>query len=91
MCGTKIAHLSVKAAILSRAGMKGPGKKNIYSFNLMKYLQRRDILMETYYKPEHLTRFQEIGKEASGLAEKFSYYYNSAFGGGELTERGNRR
>jgi len=47
--------------------------------------------METYYKPEYLAKFDEMGKEASGLAEKFSYYYNSAFGGGELTERRNRR
>jgi len=30
-------------------------------------LLREGYLMETYYKPEHLTRFQEIGKEASSL------------------------
>lgn len=43
--------------------------------------------METYYKPEHLTKFEEIGKEASGLAEKFFDYYNAVFAEGELTER----
>jgi alkylhydroperoxidase/carboxymuconolactone decarboxylase family protein len=43
--------------------------------------------METYYKPEHLTKFEEIGKESSGLAEKFFDYYNAVFAEGELTER----
>jgi len=43
--------------------------------------------METYYKPEHLAKFEEIGKEASGLAEKFFDYYNAVFAEGELTER----
>ena len=43
--------------------------------------------METYYKPEHLTKFEEIGKEASDLAEKFFDYYNAVFAEGELTER----
>jgi len=36
-------------------------------------------LIETYYKPEHLTKFDEIGKEVSGLAEKFFGYYNAVF------------
>ena len=35
--------------------------------------------METYYKPEHLAKFEEIGKELSGLAEKFFDYYNAVF------------
>jgi hypothetical protein len=35
--------------------------------------------METYYKPEHLTKFDEIGKEASGLGEKFFGSYNAVF------------
>jgi len=43
--------------------------------------------METYYKPEHLVKFEEIGKEASGLAEKFFDYYNAVFQEGALTER----
>ena len=43
--------------------------------------------METYYKPGHLAKFQEIGKEASVLAEKFFDYYNTVFAEGELTER----
>jgi 4-carboxymuconolactone decarboxylase len=43
--------------------------------------------METYYKPEHLTKFQEIGNASSPLAEKFFDYYNAVFAEGELTER----
>ena len=43
--------------------------------------------METYYKPEDLTRFEEIGKEAPELAKKFFEYYNAVFAAGELTER----
>ncbi|UCH08392.1 MAG: carboxymuconolactone decarboxylase family protein [Deltaproteobacteria bacterium] len=44
-------------------------------------------MTETYYKPEHLGKFEEIGKEASALAEKFFDYYNAVFTEGELTER----
>ncbi|HUT72986.1 MAG TPA: arsenosugar biosynthesis-associated peroxidase-like protein [Desulfatiglandales bacterium] len=44
-------------------------------------------MTETYYKPEHLGKFEEIGKEASVLAEKFFDYYNAVFSEGELTER----
>ena len=43
--------------------------------------------METYYKPEDLLKFQEIGKEAPDLAKKFFDYYNAVFEEGELTER----
>ncbi len=43
--------------------------------------------METYYKPEDLPKFEEIGKEAPDLAKKFFEYYNAVFEEGELTER----
>jgi len=43
MYGIKIAHLAVKAVILSRPGVKGRGKKDIYSFNGIKYLQGRKL------------------------------------------------
>ena len=43
--------------------------------------------METYYKPEDLPKFQEIGKEAPDLANKFFEYYSAVFEEGELTER----
>ncbi|MBC8419830.1 MAG: arsenosugar biosynthesis-associated peroxidase-like protein [Proteobacteria bacterium] len=43
--------------------------------------------METYYRPEDLTRFKEIGKESQELAEKFFDYYGAVFAEGELTER----
>ena len=43
--------------------------------------------METYYKPEDLPKFEEIGKEATKLAKKFFEYYGEVFTEGELTER----
>ena len=43
--------------------------------------------METYYKPEDLRKFEEIGKEAQELAQKFFDYYGAVFKEGELTER----
>jgi alkylhydroperoxidase/carboxymuconolactone decarboxylase family protein len=43
--------------------------------------------VETYYKPEDLAKFEEIGKEAPDLAQKFFDYYNAVFGEGALTER----
>ena len=43
--------------------------------------------METYYKPEDLPRFEEIGKETPELARKFFEYYNAVFAEGELSER----
>ena len=43
--------------------------------------------MDTYYKPEDLPRFEEIGKEAPELAKKFFDYYSAVFSEGELTER----
>ena len=43
--------------------------------------------METYYKPEDLPKFEEIGKDAPELAEKFFDYYGAVFEDGALTER----
>jgi 4-carboxymuconolactone decarboxylase len=43
--------------------------------------------METYYKPEDLAKFEEIGKEAPDLAKKFFEYYAAVFAEGELTAR----
>ena len=43
--------------------------------------------METYYKPEDLPKFEEIGKEVQELATKFFDYYGAVFSEGELTER----
>ena len=43
--------------------------------------------MENYYDPEDLPRFDEIGKEAPELAQKFFEYYNTVFAEGDLTER----
>jgi len=43
--------------------------------------------METYYKPEDLLKFEEIGKNSPDLAKKFFEYYGAVFAEGELTER----
>jgi alkylhydroperoxidase/carboxymuconolactone decarboxylase family protein len=43
--------------------------------------------MDTYYNPEDLPKFAEIGKEAAGLAKKFFDYYGEVFTEGELTGR----
>ncbi|RTZ97845.1 MAG: 4-carboxymuconolactone decarboxylase [Deltaproteobacteria bacterium] len=43
--------------------------------------------METYYKPEDLLKFEEIGKEAPEMAKKFFDYYATVFAEGDLTER----
>ncbi len=43
--------------------------------------------MDTYYNPEDLPKFEEIGKDAPELAQKFFDYYGQVFSEGELTER----
>jgi alkylhydroperoxidase/carboxymuconolactone decarboxylase family protein len=43
--------------------------------------------METYYRPQDLPKFAEIGKEAPALAQKFFDYYQTVFAEGALTER----
>ena len=43
--------------------------------------------METYYRPQDLLKFPEIGKEAPVLAQKFFDYYQAVFAEGALTER----
>jgi 4-carboxymuconolactone decarboxylase len=46
----------------------------------------KEMNLETYYKPEDLPKFEDIGKEAPDLARKFSEYYNAVFAEGALTE-----
>lgn len=43
--------------------------------------------MKSYYDPQDLARFGEIGEEAPEIAKKFFDYYQSVFAEGELTER----
>ena len=43
--------------------------------------------METYYKPDDLSKFTDIGKQAPDLAQKFFDYYNAVFEEGALSER----
>jgi alkylhydroperoxidase/carboxymuconolactone decarboxylase family protein len=49
--------------------------------------KRRDMIMETYYEPQDLPKFEEIAEEASELGKKFFDYYSAVFAEGELTER----
>ncbi|BDV42366.1 alkyl hydroperoxide reductase AhpD [Geotalea uraniireducens] len=41
----------------------------------------------SYYEPQDLERFAEIGKDAPELARKFFDYYGAVFAEGELTGR----
>jgi 4-carboxymuconolactone decarboxylase len=43
--------------------------------------------MKTYYDPDDLAKFGDIGKNAPELAEKFFAYYGAVFAEGALTER----
>jgi 4-carboxymuconolactone decarboxylase len=43
--------------------------------------------MKTYYDPDDLPKFEQIGREAPGLAKKFFDYYGEVFAEGALTER----
>ena len=43
--------------------------------------------MESYYKPDDLPKFSDIGKDKPSLAEKFFEYYDAVFTEGELTQR----
>ncbi len=43
--------------------------------------------MQSYYCPEDLGKFADIGKDAPDLATKFFDYYGAVFAEGELTER----
>ncbi|MEW5735865.1 MAG: arsenosugar biosynthesis-associated peroxidase-like protein [Thermodesulfobacteriota bacterium] len=43
--------------------------------------------METYYDPQDLAKFEEIGEQAPALAKKFFDYYQEVFSAGALTER----
>lgn len=43
--------------------------------------------MNSYYNPQDLAKFPEIGEEAPEVAKKFFDYYQAVFAEGELTER----
>ena len=43
--------------------------------------------MKSYYDPQDLNKFSEIGEEAPEIATKFFDYYQAVFAEGELTER----
>ena len=44
-------------------------------------------MADEYYKPEHLARFADMGKDAPELWEKFLAWYSAVFAEGALTER----
>lgn len=43
--------------------------------------------MDTYYDPDDLARFQEVGEHAPHLWEKFSEWYGAVFREGALSEK----
>jgi alkylhydroperoxidase/carboxymuconolactone decarboxylase family protein len=43
--------------------------------------------LKTYYDPQDLPKFPEIGQDAPELAKKFFDYYAAVFAEGSLTER----
>ncbi len=43
--------------------------------------------MDTYYNPEDLGKFGDMGKDAPELAKKFFEYYSKVFEEGALTQR----
>jgi 4-carboxymuconolactone decarboxylase len=45
------------------------------------------MIMESYYNPMDLAKFQEIGENSPGLAAKFFDYYGAVFANGALSER----
>jgi 4-carboxymuconolactone decarboxylase len=51
------------------------------------FSERRDGIMETYYEPQDLPKFEEMAEEASELGKKFFDYYSTVFAEGDLTER----
>jgi alkylhydroperoxidase/carboxymuconolactone decarboxylase family protein len=42
---------------------------------------------DSYYHPQHLARFGQIGRDAPELAEKFFAWYDAVFAEGALTQR----
>jgi 4-carboxymuconolactone decarboxylase len=44
-------------------------------------------MSETYYKPEHLAQFGQIGTGNADLAKRFFDYYGAVFADGALTAR----
>lgn len=43
--------------------------------------------METYYRPEDLAKFAEMGEDAPELWQKFLAWYSAVFAEGALSER----
>jgi 4-carboxymuconolactone decarboxylase len=59
-------------------------KTMLYSANILMW---RGDIMDSYYGPMDLAKFQEIGEEAPELAQKFFEYYGAVFAEGALSER----
>jgi 4-carboxymuconolactone decarboxylase len=50
-------------------------------------LSEENRRVKTYYDPQDLAKFEEIGKNSPELAKKFFEYYGAVFAEGALTER----
>jgi alkylhydroperoxidase/carboxymuconolactone decarboxylase family protein len=50
-------------------------------------VNRRKSIMNTYYNPDDLAKFAEIGEDAPELWKKFSAWYGEVFQPGALSER----
>jgi 4-carboxymuconolactone decarboxylase len=42
---------------------------------------------QTYYKPDHVPHFSQIGQGSPDLADKFFAYYSAVFADGALSQR----
>jgi alkylhydroperoxidase/carboxymuconolactone decarboxylase family protein len=54
---------------------------------LKNHIKEMNAVMDSYYNPDDLKNFGEIGKEAPELARKFFDYYQAVFAEGELSAR----
>lgn len=53
----------------------------------MQTMRKEEEQMKTYYDPDDLAKFENVGDDAPEITKKFFDYYASVFGEGELTER----
>jgi alkylhydroperoxidase/carboxymuconolactone decarboxylase family protein len=49
--------------------------------------EERPIVSSSYYDPEDLPKFAQVGEEAPQLWDKFSAWYDAVFAQGALSER----
>jgi alkylhydroperoxidase/carboxymuconolactone decarboxylase family protein len=64
--------------------LQQPFFKSAFSFNL---LQITELMEKTYYNPEDLKKFGDVGEFQKELADKFFDYYNTVFADSALTAK----